>query len=117
MYAFIIIFHAIVGVLLISVVLLQSGKGSSLANVFGGGGMETVFGAETPAILNKITTILAIVFMVNCFILTIFSTKIGSSSLIQKELRKIPPASSAPAAPSAPETSPIPAESAPEPTH
>ncbi|MGC8805632.1 MAG: preprotein translocase subunit SecG, partial [Candidatus Ratteibacteria bacterium] len=49
MMTLLIVVHVIVSILLIVAVLLQSGKGSSMANVFGGGGMETVFGAETPA--------------------------------------------------------------------
>ncbi|MCD6408714.1 preprotein translocase subunit SecG, partial [bacterium] len=56
MYIALLVLHIIVSLLLIGAVLIQSGKGSSLANIFGGGGMETVFGAETPAILNRITS-------------------------------------------------------------
>ncbi len=70
MMTFLVIVHLVVSILLIVAVLLQSGKGSSMANVFGGGGMETVFGAETPAIMNRITTVLAILFMINCILLT-----------------------------------------------
>jgi preprotein translocase subunit SecG len=88
MMTFLIVIHLIVSILLIVAVLLQSGKGSSMANVFGGGGMETVFGAETPAIMNRITTALAILFMVNCILLTTFSFKYTGSSVIQRELQK-----------------------------
>ena len=92
--------HLIISVLLIGAVLIQSGKGSSMSNVFGGGGMETVFGAETPAIMNKITTTLAIFFMVSCLLLTTFSSRFGGgSSVIQKELQKKMPSTEAPAAP------------------
>ncbi len=41
MYTAVLVLHIIVSVLMIAAVLLQSGKGSSMANVFGGGGMET----------------------------------------------------------------------------
>ncbi|MCM8764421.1 MAG: preprotein translocase subunit SecG [Candidatus Omnitrophica bacterium] len=88
MITFLIVVHLIVSILLIVAVLLQSGKGSSMANVFGGGGMETVFGAETPAIMNRITTALAVLFMVNCILLTTLSFKYGGSSVIQRELQK-----------------------------
>lgn len=88
MMTFLVVIHLIVSLLLIAAVLLQSGKGSSMANVFGGGGMETVFGAETPAIMNKITTVLAIVFMINCILLTTMSFKYKSGSVIQRELQK-----------------------------
>ncbi len=96
MMTFLVVIHLIVSLLLIAAVLLQSGKGSSMANVFGGGGMETVFGAETPAIMNRITTVLAIVFMINCILLTTLSFKYKSGTVIQRELQK----HSAPAVPS-----------------
>ncbi len=85
---FLIVVHLIVSIMLIVAVLLQSGKGSSMANVFGGGGMETVFGAETPAIMNRITTILAVLFMVNCILLTTVSFKYRGGSVIQREVQK-----------------------------
>ncbi len=88
MITFLVVVHLIISVLLIAAVLLQSGKGSSMANVFGGGGMETVFGAETPAIMNRITTVLAVLFMINCILLTTVSFKYTGSSVIQKELQK-----------------------------
>mgnify|MGYP000943826052 FL=1 len=104
MMTFLIVLHLIVPVLLIAAVLLQSGKGSSMANVFGGGGMETVFGAETPAIMNRITTVLAIVFMINCIILTSFSFRYKGGSVIQKELEK----------PFAPQQTPLEQQSQPQ---
>ncbi|MCM8759223.1 MAG: preprotein translocase subunit SecG [Candidatus Omnitrophica bacterium] len=88
MLTFLIVIHLIVSILLIVAVLLQSGKGSSMANVFGGGGMETVFGAETPAIMNRITTVLAILFMINCILLTTVSFRYTGPSVIQRELQK-----------------------------
>jgi len=78
-------------------VLIQSGKGSSMANVFGGGGMETVFGAETPTILNRITTILAIIFIVSSLILAVTPGKLTNKSILKQQVEKtenkIPPAS------------------------
>jgi len=95
MYLFLLIFHTVVSVLLIFVVLLQSGKGSSLSNIFGGGGMETVFGAETSAILNKITSILAILFIVNSILLATLPGKLTTRSILKEEVQKeqsvIPP--------------------------
>ncbi|MCM8764427.1 MAG: preprotein translocase subunit SecG [Candidatus Omnitrophica bacterium] len=116
MMTFLIIVHLIVSILLIAAVLLQSGKGSSMANVFGGGGMETVFGAETPAIMNRITTGLAVLFMVNCILLTTLSFKYGRSSVIQRELQRQPSPSApvespvSPAAPTTPSTDVPPAQ-------
>ncbi|MCM8814563.1 MAG: preprotein translocase subunit SecG [Candidatus Omnitrophica bacterium] len=107
MITILIVIHLIISILLIAAVLLQSGKGSTMANVFGGGGMETVFGAETPAIMNRITTALAVLFMVNCILLTTLSFKHGGPSVIQRELQKKSSPSApveSPAGPSSPTT-------------
>ena len=97
MYTFLLVFHIIVCLLLMFFVLIQSGKGSSMANVFGGGGMETVFGAETPTILNRITTILAIIFIVSSLILAVTPGKLTNKSILKQQIEKtenkIPPAS------------------------
>jgi preprotein translocase subunit SecG len=92
MYLFLLIFHIFVSVLLIAAVLLQSGKGSSLSNIFGGGGMETVFGAETSVILNRITSILAILFMVNSILLATLPGKLTTRSILKEEVQKEQPA-------------------------
>ena len=64
MSIFISIIHVIVCLILILVVLLQSGKGADLAGAFGGGGSQTAFGARgTATFLSKLTTGAAIVFM------------------------------------------------------
>jgi len=57
---------------LILVVLLQSGKGTSAMAAFGmGGGGETFFGSRGVGnFLTRTTTILAVVFMASCIVLT-----------------------------------------------
>lgn len=58
------IIHKIACVMLISIVLLQHGKGADLGAAFGGSG-NTLFGATgADNILTRITTLLAAVFMV-----------------------------------------------------
>ena len=89
MYTFLLVFHIVVCLLLIFFVLIQSGKGSSLANIFGGGGMETVFGAETPVILNRITGILAIIFIVSSLVLAITPGKLTRKSILKQQIKKI----------------------------
>lgn len=88
MYITLLIFHIIISLLLIMAVLIQSGKGSSMANIFGGGGMETVFGAETPAIMNKITAFLAIMFIITSVLLAIIPGKLTTKSILKEELNK-----------------------------
>jgi len=97
MYVFLLIFHVIICVLLIGVVLIQSGKGSSLANIFGGGGMETVFGAETPTVLNRITVTLAVTFMITSILLAILPGKLTRKSILKEVIKK--PAKTAPNVP------------------
>jgi len=88
MYGLLLAFHVIICILLIGIVLLQSGKGSSLSNIFGGGGMETVFGAETPTVLNRITVILAVTFMVTSILLAILPGKLTRKSILKEVIKK-----------------------------
>lgn len=67
--------HIIAAVVLIGVVLLQSGKGADMGAAFGGGG-STVFGPSGPGnMLTRLTTIMAIVFMATSLTLAILSAK------------------------------------------
>lgn len=81
MYPLVLGLHVFICVLLIISILLQSGKGSSLGSAFGAGGSSEMLGGATPAnIMNKITTILVIVFMFTSISLTIMSSgKSGKS--------------------------------------
>ncbi|MCM8803712.1 MAG: preprotein translocase subunit SecG [Candidatus Omnitrophica bacterium] len=88
MYILLLIFHILVSIFLVMAVLIQSGKGSSMANIFGGGGMETVFGAETPAIMNRITAFLAIMFIITSLLLAIIPGKLTTRSILKEELNK-----------------------------
>ena len=55
--------HVIVCVFLICIVLLQHGKGADIGASFGGSS-QSLFGTEGPVpLLNKITTLAAIIFM------------------------------------------------------
>jgi len=71
---FIIVVHVIISIMLVGMVLVQSGKGTGFADVFGmGGGMgQSLFGAQTGSFLTRMTTVLAILFMVTSLSLTIF---------------------------------------------
>ncbi len=63
------VFHVLVCIGLILVVLMQSAKGEGLAGgtAFGGGMSGAVFGGRGAAtFLSKATTILAVLFMINC---------------------------------------------------
>jgi preprotein translocase subunit SecG len=73
--------HVIVCLVLILVVLLQSGKAADLAGAFGGMGSQTVFGPRgTATVLSKATTIAAALFMVTSLGLVILGNGQARSS-------------------------------------
>ena len=72
--------HIVVCVLLVVIVLLQSGKSADLAGAFGGVGSQSTFGPRGAAsFLSKMTTTPAILFMVTSLTLWIMAAKKGSS--------------------------------------
>jgi preprotein translocase subunit SecG len=76
------IIHIIVCVFLVSIVLLQHGKGADIGATFGGGG-QSLFGTEGPVpILNKITTAAAVIFMVTSISLAYMSSHRTTSSVM-----------------------------------
>jgi len=78
------ILHVIVCIILVLVVLLQSGKGADLAGAFGGGSTQTAFGSRGPAsFLSKMTTIAAIIFMLTSIGLSLISTEKASKSVLE----------------------------------
>ena len=71
MYQLLVLFHILVCVLLIIIVLLQSGKGGGIAGAFGGSGtsIDSIFGAQgTTSFLNRVTIGLAVLFMILCLV-------------------------------------------------
>ena len=84
MYTLILTLHFVVCVLLILLVLLQSGKGSA-AGIFGASGADNLFASPTAFnAMNKFTAILALVLMCTSIVLTIASNKKASSSVMDK---------------------------------
>lgn len=72
----------IVAVFLIAVVLLQTGKAGSIADVFGGGGSLAAFGARGAAtVLSRVTTVAAVLFMITSLGLSM--VKHRGSSIMQ----------------------------------
>ena len=84
--------HVFVCLLLILVVLLQSSKGSGLAGAFGGGGGQTMFGGqETATFLSRLTTYLAVLFMVLSLLLAFLSSRRstpGAHSIVREAARQ-----------------------------
>ena len=78
------VIHVIASLSLILTVLLQAGKGAAMGSGLGAGSSQTMFGSSGAGnFLTKLTTGIAILFMVTSLTLAVFSTKKISSSLIQ----------------------------------
>jgi preprotein translocase subunit SecG len=102
---------------LIIVVLLQSGKAADLAGAFGGAGSQTAFGPRGAAtILSQATTWCAVMFMVCALALVLRTDRAveQGGSVLQKFSKPAAPAKAAPASPAKPLT-PIPQSSTPAP--
>jgi preprotein translocase subunit SecG len=98
-YIALVVLHVFLSLGIIAIVLLQAGKGADIGSAFGGGGSQAVFGSMgTPTILGKITTAIAVLFMLTSFGLTILSSR---------------PSSVVPATAPLPATAPAPAGTAP----
>src|SRR4030042_1053636 len=83
MFTFLVIMHVFVSIFLILVVLLQTGKGSGMGAAFGGSA-QTLFGSRgksTP--LQKITAVMAVLFMSLSIALASFSVS-GRSALTEE---------------------------------
>ena len=90
MFNLLVVLHIFVSILLIGAVLIQSGRGAATANIFGGArAAENVFGASTPSILNRITAVLAAMFIITSISLTIFAGK-NQRSVIKRSLKTLP---------------------------
>jgi preprotein translocase subunit SecG len=98
MFAFLIVLIALIGLVMIGVVLLQSGKGGGLAGIAAGGATRQILGArQAPDILEKATWTLATIFVVLC-VLTNFTIDRGerTESVIQQRERGATPEQVAP---------------------
>jgi preprotein translocase subunit SecG len=114
MYIALSIFHLLVTFGLILIVLLQGGKGADIGAAFGGGSSQTVFGGRGAAtFLSKVTSALAILFMVTSLALTILALQRGTASVVGEDRPRPAESAPAPVAP-APATPSAPAPAAPE---
>jgi len=78
-----ILIHVSVCIFLILVVLLQRGKGSDMGAAFGGSS-QTVFGSSgATTFLHKMTSAIAIVFMLTSLGLSFFFGKGATSSIME----------------------------------
>ncbi len=93
---------------LIIVVLLQSGKAADLAGAFGGAGSQTAFGPRGAAnVLSKATTWCAVMFMVCAFAMVLRTDKaVGAGSSVLEKVSQPAPKPAPVTIPAAPATAP-----------
>lgn len=114
MTTFLTIIHIVVCFFLVVIVLLQHGKGADIGATFGGSS-QSLFGTEGPVpLMNKITTLAAITFMVTSISLAYYSSNRGGGSVMSDFASPPPPVQSTEGVTEPiPMTVPLPAE-APE---
>src|SRR5512144_2592182 len=94
--------HIFVSIILIAVVLMQSGKGAEMGASFGAGGSQSVFGAGGGStFMSKMTTAAAIIFMLTSLTLAYRSSHSGGST-IMSSVPAAKPATQKPAGTTAP---------------
>ena len=78
------IVHVVVCLFLVGIVLLQHGKGADIGATFGGSS-QSLFGTEGPLpLLNKITTAVAVIFMLTSVTLAYISSQTSGSSVMSE---------------------------------
>ena len=86
MMTFLIALHVVICVLLVVTVLLQFGKGAELGAIMGGGASQAVFSSSAKGnFMTKLTSILAIGFMLNSIVLTTMKSREAKRSLFDNE--------------------------------
>src|SRR5918996_5678361 len=86
------ILHIVVCIGLILVVLLQTGKGAEIGAVFGGGSSSTIFGSSGAGnFLTKLTTAMAIVFMITSLTLGYFAGQRPSATIFDSRTPAVEP--------------------------
>lgn len=99
MYNLIVILHVILAfVIIISIVVFQTSKGSALS-MFGGGGDSLFNAASGTSFIKKFTAIAAGLFAVTSLLLTIFGANNRFNSVTQQYPLQQPPQQAAPAQP------------------
>jgi preprotein translocase subunit SecG len=99
-YIALVILHVVVCLVLIGVILLQSGQAADIAGAFGGSGSQTAFGPRGAAtVLSRATTWCAVMFMFTSMALAVHVSTAsgGAGRSILEQFSKPAPKSAAPA--------------------
>ena len=91
------IIQVLVGIALVLIVLLQTGRGSEIGAAFGSGASQTLFGSSgTSGFMTKLTTGVVVVFMISSLALAIIYSRAGEGAYMRTR-RPVPMRQSAPA--------------------
>jgi len=99
-YIALVILHVVVCLVLIGVILLQSGQAADIAGAFGGSGSQTAFGPRGAAtVLSRATTWCAVMFMFTSMALAVHvsTSSGGAGRSILEQFSKPAPKSAVPA--------------------
>lgn len=70
MFSFLLAVQILVSISIISLVMLQQGKGADMGAAFGSGASGTVFGSRgSGSFFTRATAVLAVVFFINCLLI------------------------------------------------
>ena len=109
-FAVLLVLHVLICLVLIGVILLQSGEAADLAGAFGGSGSQTAFGPRgATTFLSRATTWCAIMFMFTSLEMTVHvSTRTAGpgGSLLEQFSTPAPAAPTQPGTPAVPATMP-----------
>ncbi len=84
MLTLLIVIQVILAIILITIILMQKGKGAEMGVSFGAGAADTLFGSTGPMpFLAKVTWALAFLFMVNSIGITYIVYHANTSSIIK----------------------------------
>lgn len=118
MYSFIVTVHVLLAlVIIVSIVVFQTSKGSALS-MFGGGGDSLFNAASGTSFIKKFTAGCAALFAVTSLLLTIFGANNSFRSVVQEyplQQQAAPAAAPAAAQPGTPAPAAAPAKAAPAP--
>lgn len=79
LYFFSIALFMLLCFLLCAVIMMQESKSTGLGASFGGEASESLFGTGTADVLKKFTAWLALIFLVSCVLLSLWTTAMGKT--------------------------------------
>jgi len=105
LYGIVITIHIIVSLILIAVILFQSGRGGGLSESFGGSSTQTILGTKSSVFLKRITAVSAVLYILVCLLLGVMTSHRGRSLVAKGGLQA--PVTTSGGYPQAPDESPF----------